>query len=79
MQNIIVWSIPTVVYYNNYFATSYTQQIRVQPTEIELLTSQAFLLCVSFTLACGLMSLGTRQSNNLAGLWGGQPVGCVNH
>ena len=48
-------------------------------TEIELLTSQAFLLCVSFTLACGLMSLGTRQSNNLAGFWGRQPVGCVNH
>ena len=48
-------------------------------TEIELLTSQAFLLCVSFTLARGLKSLGTRQSNNLAGLWGRQPVGCVNH
>ena len=37
--------------------------------------------CFAFRLRWprGLMSLGTRQSNNLAGLWGRQPVGCVNH
>ena len=78
MQNVIVWSIPTVVYYNNYSATSYTQQKRV---EQKLNCLRPRPSCYAFRLRWprGLISLGTRQSHNLAGLWGGQPVGCVNH
>ena len=78
MQNVIVWSTPTVVYYNNYSATSYTQQKRV---EQKLNCLRPRPSCYAFRLRWprGLISLGTRQSHNLAGLWGGQPVGCVNH
>ena len=78
MQNVIVWSIPTIVYYNNYSATSYTQQIRV---EQKLNCLRPRPSCYAFRLRWprGLMSLGTKQSNNLAGLWGRQPVGCVNY
>ena len=62
-----------------YLATSYTQQIRVQQ-KLNCLRPRPS--CYAFRLRRwprGPMSLGTRQSNNLAGLWEGQPVGCVNH